>query len=435
MRHLILAACALLAACGGPAPAPVEQGMGADPALPAPAPQALPTIRIAKPIGWAEGAAPQPAPGLAVAAFGQPLDHPRQIVALANGDVLVVQSSTQRGPVRSPTDLVRNFIMESAGAGTVSPNRIALLRDANGDGAVELQTTLIDHDLNQPYGAAQVGAWLYVANTDALVRFPYSDGQTEITAPAERVLDLPYHAPDNGHWTRNLILSPNKTKLYIAVGSASNIADYGMAAEARRAAVWEVDVATNQARVYATGLRNPVGMDFVPGTAKLWTVVNERDMLGDDLVPDYMTEVVDGAFYGWPYSYFGQNRDPRVEADAAAEALIARARTPDYALGAHTASLGLAFYVGAALPARYQGGAFVGQHGSWNRASPSGYKVIFVPFAGGAPSGPPEDVLTGFLNARGEAMGRPVGVAVDRAGALLVADDVGDRIWRVTPAR
>ena len=349
-RSLVIAlGASLLAACGGGAPAPIARSQGPSPDLPAPQVQSVPTVKLARVVGWPAGRAPVAAPGFAVAAFGEMIDHPRQILALANGDVLVAQSSSQRIAARNVEDYARNFIMSRAGALHESPDRITLLRDVNGDGVVETLTTLIDHDLNQPYGMARVGAWLYVANTDALVRFPYVEGQTEIAAPAERVLALPFRDHDNGHWTRNLIVSPDQTKLYVAVGSASNIADHGLADEARRAAIWEVDLATHEARVFASGLRNPVGMSFLPGTARLWTVVNERDMIGDDLAPDYLTEVVDGAFYGWPFAYWGSHRDPRVRADAAAEALIARARTPDYALGAHTASLGWRSMTGRAL--------------------------------------------------------------------------------------
>ncbi|MBI1250506.1 MAG: sorbosone dehydrogenase family protein [Alphaproteobacteria bacterium] len=436
VRPLIFAALAAfaLSACSSGDPAPIEQTFGASPRLAAPDAQSLPTIKVAEAIGWPEGAQPVAAQGLEVAAFGEALDHPRQMLVLANGDVLVAQSSTRPSPGNSIEARIANWMQGRAGALGNGPGQITLMRDADGDGVVEMQKTLIGQGLNQPYGMAQVGSWLYVANTNALVRYPFTPGQTEIAAAPEKVLDLPYRAEGNGHWTRNLIVSPDGAKLYVAVGSASNIGDFGMEAEEGRAAIWEVDLATSEARVFATGLRNPVGMDFVPETGNLWTVVNERDMLGDDLVPDYMTHVVDGAFYGWPYSYFGQNLDPRITGDAQRPQLVESARVPDYALGAHTASLGLAFYQAALFPAGYRGGAFIGQHGSWNRSVRSGYKVVFVPFASGAPSGPPQDVLTGFLDSQERAMGRPVGVAVDAAGALLVADDVGDRIWRVTPA-
>jgi hypothetical protein len=321
------------------------------------------------------------------------------------------------------------LVMQRAGAGGPSADRITLLRDADGDGVVETRSVFLD-GLRSPFGMALVGSDLYVANTDALVRFPYEEGDTRIEQPGEIVVELPA-GPINYHWTKNVIASPDGSRLYVTVGSNSNIGEKGMAAEEGRAAIWEIDPATGDHRIYASGLRNPVGLAFEPATGALWTTVNERDELGSDLVPDYMTVVREGAFYGWPYSYFGDHLDPRVEAQR--PHLVAQAVVADYALGAHTASLGLAFANGAAsLPAAFRDGAFVGQHGSWNRRPQSGYRVIFVPFAHGRPAGLPDDVLTGFLNEKGEARGRPVGVAIDRHGALLVADDVGNRIWRVT---
>lgn len=320
--------------------------------------------------------------------------------------------------------------MKRAGAADPSANRITLLRDADGDGVAEMRTVLLK-ELNSPFGMALVGDTLYVANTDALLRFPYREGATQITQTGTKVIDLP-GGPLNHHWTKNVIASRDGSKLFVTVGSNSNIAENGMDKEERRAAILEVDRASGQSRVFASGLRNPNGLAWQPQTGELWTVVNARDEIGNDLVPDYMTSVTENGFYGWPYSYYGQHVDERVQPQRAD--LVARAIVPDYALGAHTAALGLAFCEGDLFPARYQGGAFIGQHGSWNRKPLNGYKVIFVPFVNGRPEGAPEDILTGFINEDGEAHGRPVGVAIDRAGALLVADDVGNRIWRVTPA-
>ena len=312
-----------------------------------------------------------------------------------------------------------------------SPDRIILLRDTNGDGVADARHVFLK-GLNQPFGMLLLGDTFYVANTDAVFAFPYTPGATALTGPGRLIVKLPHHAPDNGHWTRNLIASPDGTKIFIAVGSSSNLADNGMAAEKRRADILEINPDGSGERIYASGLRNPNGMAFEPQTKALWTVVNERDMLGDDLVPDYLTHVVQGGFYGWPYSYWGKHPDPRIAEKDRRPDLVARAITPDYALGSHVAPLGLVFYTGEALPARYRGGAFVGLHGSWNRSVRSGYKVVFVPFANGKPAGKPRDIVTGFLNAEGQAQGRPVGLAVDRTGALLVADDVGGAIWRVT---
>jgi glucose/arabinose dehydrogenase len=320
--------------------------------------------------------------------------------------------------------------MKQAGAGTPSPNRIILLRDTDGDGVADTRDVFLD-GLNSPFGMALVGDKLYVANTDAVLRFPYHPGDTRITAPGEKVVDLP-GGPLNHHWTKNIIASRDGTKLFVTVGSNSNVAENGMDKEEGRAAILEVDIASGRTRSYASGLRNPNGLAWQPQSGALWTVVNERDALGSDLVPDYLTAVRDGGFYGWPYSYYGQHVDARVSPQR--PDMVAKAIVPDYGLGTHSAALGLAFYEGRLLPAHYAGGAFIGLHGSWNRKPPAGYKVIFVPFADGRPAGPPEDVLSGFLDEKGEARGRPVGVAVDRAGAVLVADDVGNTVWRVTPA-
>jgi glucose/arabinose dehydrogenase len=422
---LILAACS-----GSPAGPPPATSYGPQPHLPAPKKSfLLPTIRVAPAEGWAEGRMPTPAAGLAVGAFAGGLHHPRWLYVLPNGDVLVAETNAppkkEKGGLRS---WVMGLMMKKAGAGVPSANRITLLRDADGDGTAEVRSTFLQ-GLSSPFGMALVGDQLYVANADSLVRFPYTAGELAISAAPTRVATLP--GGINHHWTKNILASADGARLYITVGSNSNVGENGMAIEENRAAIHELDLATGAIRLFASGLRNPNGMDLQPTTGELWTVVNERDEIGDDLVPDYLTSVKDGAFYGWPYSYYGQNVDKRVKPPR--PDLVARAIPPDYALGAHTASLGLVFYEGAALPARYMGGAFIGQHGSWNRSSAAGYKVIFVPFSNGRPSGPPQDILTGFLDERGRAQGRPVGVAVDKAGALLVADDVGDRIWRLTP--
>lgn len=415
-------------ACSGPPPEPPT--FGANPELPAPGGGGLPTINVAKAVGWPAGAAPTAPEGFAVTRFAEGLAHPRWIYLLPNGDVLVAEASSQPSRGGGITTMIANNMMKRGGAFSEEANHITLLRDADGDGDVDERHRFID-DLKQPMGMALVGDALYVANTNALLRFAYTPGATAIAGPGEKVLDLPYRDGGNGHWTRTLRASDDGTKLFIAVGSVSNIGDSGMDVEKDRAAIWELTLATGAHRIFASGLRNPVGLDFEPSTKTLWTAVNERDMLGDNLVPDYMTSVKDGAFYGWPWSYWGGNVDVRVKPPN--PEMVAKAIAPDYALGAHTASLGLHFYTGASLPEKYRGGAFVGQHGSWNRSVLSGYKVMFVPFANGAPAGAAEDFLTGFLNARNEAMGRPVGVAQDRTGALLVADDAGDIIWRVAP--
>jgi glucose/arabinose dehydrogenase len=435
-RHgapLLVVAALGLAACGESATLPVAAGVGPDPALPPPRETLIPTVKIAKATGWPEGATPSAARGLRVVAFADALDHPRWLYVLPNGDILVAETNAPSGRV-GPGGIrgwVMKLLMERAGAAVPSADRITLLRDADGDGVVETRTVFLD-GLHSPFGMALVGTDFYVANTDALVRFPYETDQLRIEQPGQTVVELP-GGPINIHWTKNVIASPDGSRLYVTVGSNSNVAENGMAAEEGRAAIWEIDPATGDDRIYASGLRNPVGLALEPETGALWTTVNERDELGSDLVPDYLTSVQDGAFYGWPYSYFGDHVDLRVEPQR--PDLVAQAVVPDYALGAHTASLGLAFADGArSLPAAFRSGAFVGQHGSWNRRPPSGYKVIFVPFEGGRPAGDPIDVLSGFLSAEGDAFGRPVGVALDRHGALLVADDVGNRIWRITAA-
>jgi glucose/arabinose dehydrogenase len=428
---ILFAAVALaLTACGDAAKLPMEAGFGAAPKLPPPNRTLIPTVNIAPAKGWPPGGKPVAVQGTTVGAFADGLDHPRWLYVLPNGDVLVAETN---GPPR-PDDRkgirawIMKWVMKKAGAGVPSANRITLLRDADGDGVAETRSVFLE-GLNSPFGMVLVGNYFYVANTDAVVRFPYTEGETRITAAGTKVLDLPA-GPINHHWTKNLIASRDGTRLYVTVGSNSNAAENGIEKEVERAAIWEVDLARGSHRIYAFGLRNPNGMGWEPQSGALWTVVNERDELGSDLVPDYMTSVADGGFYGWPYSYFGRHVDERVKPER--PDLVAKAIVPDYALGTHTASLGLAFSEGNALAARFGKGIFIGQHGSWNRKPRSGYKVIFVPFTGGKPSGGPIDVLTGFLSADGDAFGRPVGVVFDTQGALLVADDVGNVIWRVT---
>ncbi len=421
----------LLVACSGPAQLSIDRSYGAQPALPAPSRSVIPTVNVATAVGWPDGALPTPARGLQVNAFATGLDHPRWLYVLPNGDVLVAETRAPPKPTSlAPKALVMKAMMKKAGAAGPSANRISLLRDVDGDGVAEMRSVLLD-GLNSPFGMALVGNMLYVANTDAVVAVPYQQGDTRIAFKPTVLAALPA-GPVNQHWTKSLLASPDGRRLYVGVGSNSNIAEGGMEQETGRAAIHEIDIASGRSRVFASGLRNPVGMDFEPASGALWAAVNERDLLGNDLVPDYMTSVRDGGFYGWPYSYFGANVDARVTPPR--PDLVARALRPDYALGAHTASLGLAFYRGAAMP-QFTGGALIGQHGSWNRKPRSGYKVVFVPFAGGRPDGAARDVLTGFLDADGEARGRPVGVAVDGQGMILVADDVGNTIWRVTPAR
>lgn len=416
--------------CAPPSKHPITDSYGAQPVLPKPQSSLLPTVNIAPAKGWPAGIMPTPAAGLKVQAFASELIHPRWLHVLPNGDVLVAETDAPPKPDDSKgiKGKVMKLVMKRAGSSHPSANRISLLRDSNGDGIADQKTVFLQN-LNSPFGMALVGNMLYVANTDALIRFPYQEGATQITAKGTKVSDLP-GGTLNHHWTKNVIASPDGKKLYITVGSNSNAAENGLDKEIGRALITEFDIASGKARPFATGLRNPVGMAWQPQSSALWTVVNERDEIGSDLVPDYMTSVKDGAFYGWPYSYYGQHVDARVKPQN--PDLVARAITPDYAVGNHTASLGLAFYASELMP-QYRGGALIGQHGSWNRKPHSGYKVIFVPFKNGQPSGQPQDVLTGFLSKKGDALGRPVGVAVDFTGAILVADDVGNVIWRVSP--
>lgn len=428
---LTLAAATLLG-CGETARLQQAAGYGPTPTLPEPHKTLVPTINVAPAVGWPEGGRPTAAPGTQVQAFASGLDHPRWLYVLPNGDVLVAESNAPR---RDGFPGLKNWIaglfMKKAGAAVPSADRITLLRDADGDGIAETRSVFAEH-LHSPFGMVLVGNDFYVANADALVRFTYRPGATRLEVQPVTVTELP--AGINHHWTKNVIASRDGKKLYLTVGSNSNVGENGLDLEQGRAAIWELDRATGQKRLFATGLRNPNGLDWEPTTGTLWTVVNERDEIGSDLVPDYATSVQDGGFYGWPYSYWGQTVDRQVQPPR--PDLVARALTPDYALGTHTASLGLAFAsADTQLPAAFRQGLFVGQHGSWNRDPKSGYKVIFVPFQNGRPSGPPRDLLTGFLNAREEAQGRPVGVVNDGRGALLVADDVGNIVWRVSAQR
>jgi hypothetical protein len=421
-----------LAACSEQDTVPAEQTFGPSPTLPAPEHSLLPTVNFATATGWPAGGKPGAAKGMAVNAFAAGLDHPRTLLVLPNGDVLVTETNAPPRPddEKGIKGWVAKMVVSRAGAGTPSANRITLLRDADGDGVAETRSVFLE-GLNSPFGMALVGDDFYVANSDAIMKFPYHAGDTKITAPGVKLVDLPA-GPLNHHWTKDLVASLDGSKLYATVGSNSNVGENGIEAEMNRASVLEVDRATGKWRVFASGLRNPNGPSWQPQSGALWVAVNERDEIGNDLVPDYMTSVQDGGFYGWPYSYFGQHVDDRV--DPQRPDLVAKAIVPDYALGAHTASLGLTFNTSHLFPESMAGGAFVGQHGSWNRKPRAGYKVIFVPFANGKPSGKPQDVLTGFLNDNGEAQGRPVGVKIDNRGALLVADDVGNVVWRVTPA-
>ena len=419
----------VLTACGEVAKVSVSAGTGPQPILPPPQTSLIPTVNIAPAKGWPLGATPQPAPGLQVRAFASDLDHPRWLYVLPNGDVLVAETNAPPKPedAQGIKAWVMGLVMKRAGAGTPSANRITLLRDTDGDGIADFRSTFLA-GLHSPFGMALVGNNLFIANSDAVIRFPYNFGDTQIKSAGTKLVDLPAGLI-NHHWTKNLIASRDGSKLYISVGSNSNVGERGMEAEAERAAIWEVNIKSGTHRVFASGLRNPVGLAWEPHTNALWAVVNERDELGSDLVPDYLTSVKDGAFYGWPYSYYGQHVDHRMQPEQ--PTMVSKAIAPDYALGAHTAPLGLASAQGNSLPAMFANGMFIGQHGSWNRRPHSGYKVIFVPFNEGKPNGMPVDVLTGFLSNEGSAYGRPVGVVIEKRGALLVADDVGNVIWHV----
>ncbi|KAA8559109.1 hypothetical protein FX985_05477 [Pseudomonas extremaustralis] len=430
---LLIMVAGTLAACGESSTLKVSDGTGPSPQLPEPNKTLIPTVNIAPAIGWPDGMKPTAAAGTQVTAFAEGLDHPRWLYVLPNGDVLVAE--TNAPPKPDDAKGIRGWVMEKvmgrAGAGVPSPNRITLLRDTDHDGVAETRTVFLEN-LNSPFGMTLVGNDLYVADSDKLLRFPYQPGETAITQAGTTVVDLP-GGSINHHWTKNVVASKDGSKLYVSVGSNSNVGENGLEAEQGRAAIWEVDRASGQHRIFASGLRNPNGMAWEPQSGKLWTAVNERDEIGSDLVPDYITSVKDGAFYGWPFSYYGQHVDVRVTPQD--PALVAKAIAPDYAVGPHTASLGLTFAEGSKLPAPFVNGAFIGQHGSWNRKPHSGYKVIFVPFEGGKPKGQPVDVLTGFLDKDENAMGRPVGVVIDQQGDLLVADDVGNKVWRVSAVK
>ncbi len=420
MKRVAIASLLALAACGESARLSVADGQGPTPRLVPPNKTLFPTVNVADATGWPQGRMPTAAAPYKVNAFADRLDHPRWLYVLPNGDVLVAETNAPPKPEEKKGGIkewVQGLVMKKAGAGVPSPNRITLLRDANGDGTAEVSTPYIT-GLRSPFGMALVGNTLYVANADSLVAYPYDPRASKIDAAPRLITRLP--AGRNHHWTKSLVASPDGKRLYVGVGSNSNVGDNGMDEEFERAAIWEIDPATGAHRVFATGLRNPVGIAFNPAGGALWASVNERDEIGSDLVPDYMTSVKPGAHYGWPWSYYGQNVDARVK--PANPIMVTRAIKPDYALGPHTASLGLAFG---------PGGAFIGQHGSWNRKPRSGYKVIFVPFAGAQPSGKPVDILTGFLDGD-KAMGRPVGVQFAKDGQLLVADDVGNKVWRVS---
>ncbi|WP_339466661.1 MULTISPECIES: PQQ-dependent sugar dehydrogenase [unclassified Pseudomonas] len=430
---LVIALAGGLAACGESSSLQVSDGTGPSPKLPEPNKTLIPTVNIAPAVGWPDGAKPTAAAGTQVAAFAEGLDHPRWLYVLPNGDVLVAE--TNAPPKPDDSSGIRGWIMKKvmgkAGAGVPSANRITLLRDADHDGVAETRTVFVQN-LNSPFGMTLVGNDLYIADTDRLLRLHYETGATEIKTQPIKVTDLP-GGTLNHHWTKNVIASKDGSKLYVTVGSNSNVGENGLDREEGRAAIWEVDRATGDHRIFASGIRNPNGLAWEPSTGALWTAVNERDEIGSDLVPDYITSVKDGGFYGWPFSYYGQHVDVRVSPQNLD--LVAKAIVPDYAVGPHTASLGLTFAEGNTLPAQFKEGAFIGQHGSWNRKPHSGYKVIFVPFTGGKPNGKPVDVLTGFLDKDENALGRPVGVVIDQQGGLLVADDVGNKVWRVSSAQ
>lgn len=430
---LIIAVAGGLAACGETSSLQVSDGTGPSPKLPEPNKTLIPTVNIAPAVGWPDGAKPTAAAGTQIAAFAEGLDHPRWLYVLPNGDVLVAETNAPPKPDDSKgiRGWVMKKVMGKAGAGVPSPNRITLLRDADHDGVAETRTVFLQN-LNSPFGMTLVGNDLYVADTDRLLRFNYEPGATEIKTQPIKVVDLP-GGTLNHHWTKNVIASKDGNKLYVTVGSNSNVGENGLDQEEGRAAIWEVDRATGNHRIFASGIRNPNGLAWEPTSGALWTAVNERDEIGSDLVPDYITSVKDGGFYGWPFSYYGQHVDVRVKPQN--PDLVAKAIAPDYAVGPHTASLGLTFAEGNRLPAQFKEGAFIGQHGSWNRKPHSGYKVIFVPFTGGKPTGQPVDVLTGFLDKDDNALGRPVGVVIDQQGGLLVADDVGNKVWRVSASK
>lgn len=419
----LLSAALLLSACGGEGDK--TQARGPDPKLPEQQSSLLPSMKIAEPTPWGDQK-PKVPEGYSVTAIATDLAIPRQILVLPNGDILVAEGRGGSAAKLKPKDVIASVIKAQGNTKVKGGNRITLLRDADGDGTYELKTVFADN-LNAPYGLAFADGKLYVANQDALVRFDYADGQTKASAPPVKVTDLP--AQINHHWTKSLAVSEDGRQLYVGIGSNSNITERGMEVEIDRAMVWQIDAATGAHKPYATGLRNPTALTIQPGTGQLWTVVNERDELGPDLVPDYLTSVREGAFYGWPYSYWGQNVDPRAQPQNPAK--VAAAIKPDYSLGSHVAALGVDFSI-PAMGEKFADGAFVGEHGSWNRDNPVGYKVIFVPFSNGKPAGEPIDFATGFRGDDGKTRGRPVGVTVDPKGALIIADDLANTIWRVT---
>lgn len=423
---------AWLAACSDPTLQTNDANTGPNPTLPPPDKSVLPVVQIAPAKGWAQGSTPRAAAGTRVAAFATGLEHPRWLLVLPNGDVLVAESNKPPKGDGAPDGGVRSWVMkrvmDRAGAGVPSPDRITLLRDADGDGVAESRHVFI-RNVKSPFGMVLVGSDLFVASAEEVLRFQYTEGATSIDQAGIPVATLP-GGPLNHHWTKNIIASRDGSQLFATVGSNSNVGENGMHNEEGRAAIWQIDAKTGQKRLFATGLRNPNGMVWEPASNTLWTVVNERDELGNDLVPDYLTSVKDGGFYGWPYSYWGQHVDDRIQPQR--PELVAKAIKPDYALGSHVAPLGLASAEGTTLPDPFRSGMFIGLHGSWNRKPMSGYKVVFVPFRDGRPAGPMHEVLTGFVDEEGNARGRPVGVAIDRRGALLVADDVGNVVWRVT---
>jgi glucose/arabinose dehydrogenase len=425
----LIAAIVTVSGCGTTATLPLSSGIGPHPQLPPPKTSLIPTVNVVTAKGWPADGAPIPVDGAAVTAFARGLDHPRWLYVLPNGDVLVAETNAPPRPEdgKGIKGWFFKRFQKKAGGAVPSANRITLLRDTNGDGVADTHSVFLAN-LHSPFGMVLVGDTLYIANSDAVVRVTYANGQEQISAAPATVAALP-GGPINHHWTKNVVASRDGSKLYVAVGSNSNVAENGIDKEEGRAAIWEIDPRTGAHRVFASGLRNPVGMAIEPESGSLWVAVNERDELGSDLVPDYITSVREGAFYGWPYSYYGPHVDTRVKPQR--PDLVASAVAPDYALGPHTGSLGLTYATTTDLPTQFQHGMFVGQHGSWNRKPRSGYRVIFVPFAGAVPSGDPIEVLTGFVKDNGDAMGRPVGVAIDKQGALLVADDVGNAVWRV----
>ncbi len=425
-----LACLLMLAACGDKVASPSTQ-YGAHPVLPAPKQYLVPPMQVPLAIGWQQDDHPTVPADLKVQAFAMGFENPRMVYTLPNGDVLVVESNGPKAPVYRPKDYIEGVVMARAGASAPGGNRITLLRDVDGDGKPDLRTVFLEH-LNSPFGIVLVGGQLYVANTDAILRFPYTTGETRITAPGVRLTELPA-GPIDHHWTKSLTASPDGSKLYVGVGSNSNITENGIGVEEGRAAIYEVDRTTGMKRIFAAGVRNPTGVAFEPVSGKLWAVANERDEIGPNLVPDYLTSVKENAFYGWPYSYYGQHVDIRVQPQR--PDLVAKAIPPDYALSSHVAPLGLVFSLTSSLPPVYRSGVFISEHGSWDRSPLNGYKVVYVPFRDGRPAGPPQDVVTGFLTPDGQDKGRPVGVTFDRSGALLIADDVGNAVWRVSAAR